>query len=446
MAVGFDDACGLVDAALEGRPQIVLEAAAARDLKSALQRLRAGMDVHLWKIGSRRINLDRAIESYDAQTRQEGFHAMHDWDGPAVRVNERTIPVDVLDYIIDRRGAEAPHAPTLAIVLDYYFLYVLALFSLRVWDEGQPNAHVDRLDALLHALQGPGGSGHRFVDNAPTLMLLATSHYEPEEHGYEILLDRVRALDSAHQTTVALGHAASMGCHLRFGFESTYGKDLVFQRDDNVADYPWLYYAVATLMGEYARLRDAGIEGPAREAVVEALLGGMTADPGAFTARPSSAADRTPGAIRDRKVWITAFDRDRPAFHDRFEQYREDLLGDFERYRPSESTYSPISLLCNFSFNVLKGMVVDALLWGEPRQVSLNDLFTSLPQPDPKARAKETVAKTLMGYARANPDRIRGRLMPVIVYDPWAGRRAFGATVRAIKEPGPSRRVRSAEP
>jgi hypothetical protein len=38
-----------------------------------------------------------------------------------------------------------------------------------------------------------------------------------------------------------------------------------------------------------------------------------------------------------------------------------------------------------------------------------------------------------MAYARANPHRIRGRLMPVIVYDPQAGRRAFSATLRAAR-------------
>jgi len=39
-----------------------------------------------------------------------------------------------------------------------------------------------------------------------------------------------------------------------------------------------------------------------------------------------------------------------------------------------------------------------------------------------------------MGYARANPHKIRGRLMPVIVYDPAAGRRAFCMTLRKLKQ------------
>jgi hypothetical protein len=35
-----------------------------------------------------------------------------------------------------------------------------------------------------------------------------------------------------------------------------------------------------------------------------------------------------------------------------------------------------------------------------------------------------------------NPHRIRGRLTPVIVYDPQAGRQAFGLTLRKLRELG----------
>ena len=48
--------------------------------------------------------------------------------------------------------------------------------------------------------------------------------------------------------------------------------------------------------------------------------------------------------------------------------------------------------------------------------------------------AKQTLATTLMGYARANPHRIRGRLMPVIVYDPAAGRRAFTVALQKLRD------------
>ena len=40
----------------------------------------------------------------------------------------------------------------------------------------------------------------------------------------------------------------------------------------------------------------------------------------------------------------------------------------------------------------------------------------------------------VMGYARSSPQTIRGRLMPVIVYDPATGRESFGATMRKFME------------
>ena len=39
-----------------------------------------------------------------------------------------------------------------------------------------------------------------------------------------------------------------------------------------------------------------------------------------------------------------------------------------------------------------------------------------------------------MDYARANPHKIRGRLMPVIVYDPAAGRQAYAVAIRKLRE------------
>src|SRR5581483_8119048 len=113
--------------------------------------------------------------------------------------------------------------------------------------------------------------------SAATLILLATSHYERHERGYAVLLDSTRRLSPRRQAAIAMQHAASMGSHLRFGFEATYARDTVIMRDDNVADYPWLCFAVATVMKEYVRLREAGPSGEL-DAAAEALLNGLSGD------------------------------------------------------------------------------------------------------------------------------------------------------------------------
>jgi hypothetical protein len=41
-----------------------------------------------------------------------------------------------------------------------------------------------------------------------------------------------------------------------------------------------------------------------------------------------------------------------------------------------------------------------------------------------------------MSYATAHPDRIGGRLSPVIVYDPTTGRRLFAEVIRCLEAIG----------
>src|SRR5437773_5211277 len=179
-SVMFDDACATVERLLDGdaRRDIVAHAVKAQTRGDTLQRLRRGMRADAWTVGTGRIDLSTFVRAFDAATRRDGFHVLHDWDGKADRVNENTIPIDVLDYVARMRGAAAPDAAVVALLLDYYFVNLLALFSLRVWDEDDADARLDRVDALLRRLQGPGGSGQRFVDDAETLILIATSHFE----------------------------------------------------------------------------------------------------------------------------------------------------------------------------------------------------------------------------------------------------------------------------
>src|SRR3954447_11341214 len=417
--VSFDGACALIETALDGaaRRAILEGVSASKDFAEALRRLRVSMRAHAWKIDAQKIDFEEAVHKYDRRTRQEGFHALNDWDGKADRVNDNIIPVDVLDYLIVTRGQEPINSAALGILLDYYFLHILSLFSLRIWDEGDPDANLDRLDRLVAALQGPAGSGQRFVDDAATLILMATSHFEIVERGYGRLLARVRTLNAEHRARIALAHAVSMGSHLRFGFEASYGRDTVVMRDDNVADYPWLCFALMTLMDEYASRGGAAAGEEEQAPIVESILNGLSADARAFIGQP-------PASLSDSE-------RDRGQFRVRFLEHREPLVEAFQRFRPA-TTYSPLAFFFNFSHNVLKGTVVDALLRGRAWPLTFDDMLTALSRDAAEAALKQELAVTLMGYARANPDTIRGRPMPVIVYDPSTGRDAFAVTMRKI--------------
>ena len=431
MDITFEHACNLVGSALRGsvRQEIVAEAARARNLGGALLKLRDSMRANQFKAGAHQIFLDRMIRAYDGRTRAEGFHVLHDWDGVSQQVNPDIIPVDVLHFLIEQRGTEAATTVELAILIDYYFAHVLALLTLRVWDEGDADRNLDRVAELLAQLQGPGGSGHQFAADAETLLLIGTSHYELDESGFATLLARVRTLNEDHQAKIGLGHAASMGCHLRFGFEAQCGRDTVALRDDNAADYPWLCFALAAVMRAYDRAATA--DGPAEagrhiatkaglDILSEALLNGLTPDARAFVGVPPASLSQSGG---DRAQFLELFTKHKPA-----------LLAAFERHRPTATAYSPLSFFFNFSHNVVKGTVIDALLWGEAWDVSLNDLLTGVPRAGVEAGSQQLLATTLMGYARSNPDRIRGKLMPVIVYDPQSGRRAYTVAIEKLTQ------------
>ena len=420
--ITFDQACTLVEASVRGgvRRALVSDVSREPTLGQALARLRESLQSHVLKAAGQHINLARVVRRYDTETRAEGFHIIHDWDGKADRVNEHSIPVDVLDFLVDQRGGEPPDPVAVAVLLDYYLMYVLALLSVHVWDEGDANANLDRLDAALRELQGPHGSGQRFADDIETLMLIATSHYELNDTGYDLLLAKTMTLNHEHRFKTALSHASTLGSHLRFGFEATYARDVGNMRRDNIVDYPWLCFSLALLMREYARLHDAGVEGPAREAIVEAIINGLAGDAAVMLGPPVS--------------FLEAYDADWRSFGELVVRYRADLLQEFERHRPGEEAYSPVAFFFNFSHNVMKGTVVDAVLWGDPWDVSFNDLLTGLPRGGPELEARETLAKTLMGYARANPDRIGGKLMPVIVYDSWTARQSFSFAMSRVRE------------
>ena len=443
--VSFETACALTQSILSGRHRRTIAAtmADAPTLNAALWRLRESLTANAFDVDGRRVSLDRIVKTYDRDTRAEGFHVLHDWDGKSDRVNENSIPVDVLDYLIRERGGDRPDAAIVAVLIDYYFVHILELLALRAWDEGDADANLDRIGTLLALLQSPDGSGQSFVNSVETLILLATSHFELHERGYALLLERIRTLNAPHRLLIAIGHAASMGSHLRFGFEASYARDTIFMRDDNVADYPWLCFALVTIMRELdstqhpapsprhpapstrtstrhpAPAPSTQHPAPSTQQLTESLLNGLSADARAFIGEPPAS--------------LSSVGHERSEFRDRFLASRDVLLAAFESFRPSEQEYSPLSFFFNFAHNVRKGTVVDALLRRDPWRISFDDLLTSLPDGDARNPQKQQLATTLMNYARLNPDRIRGQLMPVIVYDPAAGRQAFGTTLRRLK-------------
>lgn len=421
-ASSFTEARLSLEEALDGpaRARILDEVGKAKTFDRAARHLRDFMRAHRFESGGAAVFSGRWVRALDQATRRDGFHALNDWDGKADRFNDDIIPVEVTNFA-ERMIRPADHGKAraaLAILLDHYFLHLLGLLSLRAFDEGDPNLNLDAVTRLLGHLQGPAGSGQVFARGAFGLVILATSHFEPDITAYDSLLARVRRLNPEHRVSLALTHAAILGCHLRFGLEVTCAGDVRALRDDNVPDYPWLGDAVATLLDAYADAV-AGEDEAGRERLSEALLLGLMPDPDALL------GPEPPDSLR-------AFGERRARLREIFFSHRADLLRDFEAHRPVPASYSPFSFTFNFPHNLVKGVVVDAAFRGAPWPLSLEDLVTALPRSPQLDLGRRSLATTLMGYALASPDTIRGRPHPAIVCDPAAGARAFERAVSVL--------------
>lgn len=416
------DALGELESALTGgaRAEIVSGIMRTGGEEDWFRRLRSGMGVHGFRTGSTTTTFDKWVKRLDAQTQQDGFRVLHAWDHNGHRFTEDIVPVLMLDFHQRARSENSKAAVSLAILLDYYFLHLLALCAMRVWDDADADANLDRLTELVGALQGPHGSGHHFVDDAETLLIYALSQFHPEEQAYDRLIQRVTQLSERHQVTFATVSTTVLSAHLRWGLWLMYGRDVVRMRNDNVGDYPWLLNSVLTLLRGYARLVDGDVTGEERARVVAGLVHGLAADPWAFKGKaPPALADY---GSEYAEVW------------DLLRRYGARLLEDFQAHRPSKETYSPLALHFNFPHNTLVAIVTLALLEGRAQPLSLNDLFVQDRTDPADDKGKERLARTLMAFSRSSPDRLGYQGAMLVAYDPLTGLRSFSMTMDVLKK------------
>ncbi|HEY6826978.1 MAG TPA: hypothetical protein VI259_08970, partial [Gemmatimonadaceae bacterium] len=226
-------------------------------------------------------------------------------------------------------------------------------------------------------------------------------------------IERIALLDDSHRLEFSLACAPVMSGHFRWGFRFMYGRDFGRLRDDNVVDFPWLLFAVRRLVEEYGR---DGPNSPRRTAVLEGLLGGLSADPRAFT-------ERVPRCLEGRE-------RDHEFVRATLMERREHLLRDLEAVRPSFKSYSPLGFAVNFLCNAHVAMVATALSHGAPNP-SLDALLGVEPPSDDPAQDLQTYAKSLMDFASGG----RATGAPaLIIYDPHEAQHAYNLTVQVLSE------------
>lgn len=393
--IAYHDALELVESLLRGdaRGRLVDALVDEHDVEGSLDRLRKTMRSHLASSGS--TDLRRVVDTLDARTRRDGFHVLQSWDFVEHRFAKDIAPVLLIDYCARIGIAPTRVRASIAVLLDQYFLAVLSLFALRAWDDGDASENLDRVTRALTSLRGPTGSGHEIVADAETLLMLAVSYFHPEEQGYEMLVDRMSAVDRPHRLRFAVPCATLMGFHLRWGLRFMYKRDVGRMRDDNVADYPLLQLALGTLADEHA-----SPTGDNQPQVVEGLLNGLSADP-----------------------W---------AFADRMMPHGKALVEEFAAYQPSPRAFSPLAFTCNFPTNASVAMATFAVQ-GETHP-PINALFARESEETGAERSAHRLAQRLMEFATSDASRLGAGGAPLLAYDPYEGAHAYNTTLRTIRE------------
>lgn len=416
--IAYDHACELLEHALSDglRPRILDALAEKQDFAESATALRNAMRSHTFPTGGDPLRLHSIVHSFDTRARRVGLHVLESWDYVAHRFADEITPVLMLDRCALDGIARDRQRAALAVLLDHYFMSVLGLVVARAWDEGDPNANLDRATALLHSLQDCDASSNlRFVDDVETLLLTSVSHYHPDEHAYEVVVRRLDDLAPPRRRRMALACSAVLGGHLRWGLRFMYRRDVASMRDDNVVDYPFVIYGLLNLLHEYDADRAAGADDEAHVRTVEGILNGLSAD-------PSFATSKAPR-------WLRTHHDEHAELRDLLLDHRDALLSDFCAHQPTR-TYSPLGFDTNFLCNTVVAMVATALADAGPRP-TLNALFTRLPRDGAACDEAERQARSLMSYAIGN--RVAGEA-PLIVYDSCEAAHAFNVTSSVLRQ------------
>jgi hypothetical protein len=376
--LNFSDACIALEELLRARPGIV-EGILARKGDDPFKRLGTAMRSHTFQTGDGTLSAQKLVADYDERSQREGLHLLHAWDFQAHVFSRDPAPALLVEHCA-RLQRKADPRVAVGVLLDVYMYALLALLAARAWDEGDAGSNLDRVTLLIH-LARQEGSGLAYVDDAETLLFLAASYFHPEECSYDTLLGRVKELPLRQQLRMAASSGAMLSAHLRWGFRYMYDRDIKRMRDDNAADYPWVRFAVEALASDAASK--------------EALLVALAADPW----------ETVPHVRSSRPLDTQAL----------------------ESLQPKSGEFSPLSVAFNFPSNAAVALVA-VTLEDSRFYPSLNALFSR-----ESGAAGTATAERLMKYSAGNPTRLGAGRVPLIVYDPTEGARAWNAISRELR-------------
>ena len=413
----------LLESLLKGtfRSQFIDELLRSGDFTKALNALRFSMISNTFKTAKSKFSLATLVKNWDDRTRAEGFEVFHSWNHSDHTFSTDSIPVLLIDHFT-RVGVEDKDERTcLALLLDVYFFHVLALCVMRSWDDDRPGVRFTQVTQLLQQLQGSEGSGHQFVEDAETLLMIAVSQFHPSDCSYDEMVERIWALDMKIRVRFSVISSAVLGGHLRWGSRAMYDRDVERMRSDNIGDYPWLLYSLTTLTEEYVRLKKDGSTKQDRREIVQGLLNGLTPDPWCFFQTPPP-------------ISLDAYQEKHKHLRDLLGEYGEDLVLEFAACRPARNTYSPLALHFNFPHNLMNAILMVCLSGGSVESTSLNNLLVATPNDSSRFDRSIELVEKLMVFAGNSGDRVGPGGAKLIIYDPKVGQACCSMVISTMKK------------
>ncbi len=332
------------------------------------------------------------------------------------------------------RNVRLPYAGRLYSVC---ILRQLELLSLRIWDEGD-DAAVHRLQEIQRLLDGLNGASMAdgLVRDARWLIQTAQGPLTRRLEPYFRIAERISAsFGHPHRLEIHKAGAMLTSGHLRSQLHHRAAETgrpvddpelLATTRNSNSMDAALLVRDLVPLLEAYETAGNDRLD------LADAILQGVSADPGLFLTRLDLLAPCT----MIETLFVHAGDGGRPQYKSMgaahrhlLETYagligrhaaslREDALG----LDPRHIVYSPLGLVSGFCADMLSNIALDTLLCQPAISLSLEDMFASRDHLESK-RARADGWK-----ARLTPEGARN---PIDYSAGWAAQ-MFDRTMRAL--------------
>lgn len=306
-----------------------------------------------------------------------------------------------------------------------FLLRLMQELTLRIWDEGEEQAphRLRQVQRLLDAVIA-GSPACALLRDARWLLHVAQGPLTKGLAPYFRVAERIRrSFAGVDALTLHSAGAKLAGGHLRSQVRHRAAElqrptdapeVLAVTRNSNSMDVALLAWDLVPLLEEYADARARG-DGPARAAIAEAIVQGVSADPELMLTRldllaPCTVVETVFLSVDDGRVGLTPTGCAHGQMLERYaaliDELAPALAEDADAVAPVPDAYSPLAIEYGFCGDLLTNMAMDTLRGAPAPDIALEDVFT----PGGDTARKQSRAQFVLAPAWAQDVFARTRL------------------------------------